>query len=250
VKSLRRTFALVPLLAALAALSSCGESKSESKTVTVPNVKGKETMAAYDLLHEAGLRVSISETLHYQLRIVAPPLPLPRGGPLRPVVHRQTLQAGRIVRRGSVAGIETDHLILVQNPFKCYRFPGMIPSFVGETLGSLSDHERCFSIDAKKLPPLDAADEPHLLDNYVVTRQSPAPATPILLLTASISPDWTVVTVAVSRATSATVSRVLKGDLGMTVRKRHPGKADLFRGAAARTSRRLRRSSTPADRPD
>jgi len=52
---MKTTLAVVALLTLVFALSGCGAGR-----VTVPNVRGKDPGTAYELLHKAGLKVSIS----------------------------------------------------------------------------------------------------------------------------------------------------------------------------------------------
>lgn len=193
----RSVFAFFALTGAVLAVTSCGN----SETVTVPYVEVADPTTAYELLHEAGLLVSTSETLSYKLTLYAPSGYQCRGcgftGRPRAHVVSQTPRPGSTVARGSVVEITVDGRILQSElytgmvdierggEFDCDSYPADSPDLLGENLGSLNRSARCFSLAVDSLPPLDAAGAPTLLDNYVVTWQSPAPGAPILPLSAS-----------------------------------------------------------------
>lgn len=192
-RSSMRISAFAALLTLLLALPGCGGGNK----VTVPNVKGKAPEVAYQLLHRAGLRVSTSGSLSYGLRLREPNEPVLTRGMLfgLPGVRRQAPLAGRVVGRGSVVEIVTDGLRGSERIFSCDPYPETVPDLIGKTLGFLGGHESCFSIVAKKLPPLDAADAPSLLENYVVSRQTPAAGGQIAPLSASNPPGFATLTV-------------------------------------------------------
>lgn len=190
-----RISAFAALLTLLVALSGC----SGGNEVTVPNVTGEDPEMAYELLHRAGFRVSTSGSLSFGLRLRESNTPVPIGGMFvgSPVVQRQEPLAGRVVDRGFVVEIATDGLRGSERIFSCDPYPETVPNLIGKTLGFLGGHESCFSIVAKKLPPLDAADAPSLLDNYVVSRQTPAAGGQIAPLSASNPPGYATLTVEV-----------------------------------------------------
>lgn len=190
----KRIAAGAVLVAALFALAGC----SESDKVTVPNVTGEDPIGAYDLLHEAGLRVSTSGTVRYALRVREPSGALIIGGLLpNPGVISQTPQPGHTVARSSVIEIEIDGLRGENRVFSCNPYPVRAPNLTGKTLAFISEHESCFSIETGNLPPLKAAGEPHLLDNYVISRQSPAAGESIAPVSGSNPPGYATVTVEV-----------------------------------------------------
>lgn len=191
---IKRVSAVAVLLALLFALVGCGKSEE----VTVPNVRGMDPEAAYELLHKAGLRVSTSEAMDYRFRLVTTVVPVGIAG-FPPDVQEQTPQPGSAVARDSVVEIATGGWILSGGILKCDPYPTTTPDLVGETLESLSQHESCFSLEAK-LPPLKAANKPSLLDNYVVTAQFPTPGEQALPISASNPPGYATVTVEVRAA--------------------------------------------------
>lgn len=190
----KRIAAGAVLVAALFALAGC----SESDKVTVPTVTGEDPIRAYDLLHTAGLRVSTSGTARYALRVRGTDEPLIIGGLfLSPGVIGQMPQSGRVVARSSLVEIVIDGLREEQRVFSCDPYPERVPNLTGKTVGYISEHENCFSIETRNLPPLKAAGEPHLLDNYVISRQSPAAGESIAPISASNPPGYAIVTVEV-----------------------------------------------------
>lgn len=85
------SLAVGTLLVLLLALSGCGAGK-----VTVPDVTGKDPQTAYDLLHKAGLKVTIDNSFSYSdgsYFSVHPHSPV--------VVTSQQPRAGEVVSRGS-----------------------------------------------------------------------------------------------------------------------------------------------------
>ena len=76
---------VVALLTLVFVLSGCGAGK-----VTVPNVMGKDPQTAYDLLHKAGLKVSINGAFsYYSINHYSG------------VVQSQQPLAGKVVSRGA-----------------------------------------------------------------------------------------------------------------------------------------------------
>lgn len=193
-----RISAFAALLTLLFALPGCGGGNK----VTVPNVTGEDPEMAYELLHRAGFRVSTSGSLSYGLRLRESNAPVPIGGMFAgsSVVQRQEPLAGRVVDRGFVVEIATDGLRGSERIFSCDPYPETVPDLIGKTLGFLGAHESCFSIVAKKLPPLVAADAQSLLDNYVVSRQTPVAGGQIAPLSASNPPGYATLTVEVRTA--------------------------------------------------
>ena len=188
----KRVLALVALAAALLTPVGCAERDS----ATVPKVTGEDPVRAYVLLHKAGLRVSTGGRLNYGLRLRSPAEASVIGGWLPGAgVTEQTPKPGRSVARNSVVVIKADSLRGDRRIFNCDPYPVRVPDLVGQTVGYISEHEGCFSIEAKNLPPLHAASEPCLLDNYVVTKQSPAAGEAIAPLSAGNPPGYATVTV-------------------------------------------------------
>ena len=100
----RKLISLLAVPIASLALASCGQ----SKTVTVPNVQNKNVVKAYDVLHKAGLKVSILRPLTYQRSVFKfDTSQTILGhiwrcvGPCVPMVVRQIPRAGSSVARGS-----------------------------------------------------------------------------------------------------------------------------------------------------
>ena len=182
------------LLALLFALAGCGKSEQ----VTVPNVKGEDPKSAYETLHKAGLQVSTSDSMRYRFGLEEF-LPHGQRAGFPPQVQRQTPQAGHAVARESVVEITTGCWIVAGGVFECDPYPEAVPDLIGETLGSIGEHEHCFSLEAK-LPPLDAANQPGLLDNYVVIGQSPAPGEQTAPISASNPPGQATLIVTVRAA--------------------------------------------------
>jgi len=188
----KRILTLAALAAALFTPIGCAEHDS----VTVPKVTGEDPVRAYALLHQAGLRVSTGGTLNYGLWLRSPAEASVIGG-FQPGagVTEQTPKPGQSVARNSVVVIRADSLRGDRRIFNCDPYPVRVPDLVGQTVGYISEHEGCFSIKAKNLPPLHAASGPRLLDNYVVTKQSPAAGEAIAPLSAGNPPGYATVTI-------------------------------------------------------
>jgi hypothetical protein len=132
--------------------------------VTVP-ARAAETdvIDAYDVLHQLGLRVGITEqigvgSLALGTVTLAPP-------------------AGTRVPRGSTIEI-TPHLGPVGSPAVLKSEPHCtVPDFTGESLsqavGWADGHDMYWAVP--KLPPLDPSTAPHLFDAYRVVGQDPKP---------------------------------------------------------------------------
>ncbi len=189
------------VLAILTIVVGCG---GNGKT-KVPDVRGtEEAIAAYDSLRNADLRVSSNEALSYTRTLIPEFV-----GPTsvndwmrfsnRAFVKAQIPAAGRTVADGSTALIVySGTQILHSGDYRCPSYPSRAPSLIGKTLSWIDAHETCFSITAAVLPRLDAAGKPHLLDNYVVSKQSPAAGSPLWPISASNLPGFTRLTVQVT----------------------------------------------------
>jgi len=168
------------LFAILASLFTCGQSTQ----AVVPNVRGDDPIRAYDRLNRAGFRVSIvgdcSSRWHAGgftectgARVDAEPR------------ARRRMTSGSTVVIGlgpanlcsNFGGCIGDRAF-VDSPLPEPSQPALMPDLVGEPLSSAIERTGCLQILIPRLPPLRAADKPHLLDNYVVAGQSPAPGAP------------------------------------------------------------------------
>jgi beta-lactam-binding protein with PASTA domain len=186
-KNVRLISTVTAVVALLVFLSACG-----AKKATVPNVKYKDPETAYDLLHKAGLKVSMrGECSSKWLAGVG-------SGCGDVVVTMTEPQSGRSVASGSTVVIGVSPLLACDFSGYLHCLPGgkripidrteslpsrtpnppqpsQMPDLRGKALSSAMRDMGCLQIAVPQLPPLRAVDRPHLLDNYVVVRQSPAP---------------------------------------------------------------------------
>jgi len=169
---------VVALLTLVFVLSGCGAGK-----VTVPNVMGKDPQTAYDLLHKAGLKVSINGAFsYYSINHYSG------------VVQSQQPLAGKVVSRGANVstslGAPDNFGALVIGPSlsgavtsgsTCSASVKRAPNLTGKPLAEVVGYwTRCspyFVISF--FTPLTSATGKHLLDNYVVMYQGPAGGAPV-----------------------------------------------------------------------
>ncbi len=192
--------AVAILASSVTAFSACDSER------TVPDVRYEDLETAYELLHYVGFKVTVTcssgrpaAAAPYSAWPAAVPLAAP--SPLSdctidltgPVVVTEP-HLGRSLRTGStvvigvrppsICGLGRSSCIYTdsgevridtpQSPeISPRRQPSLMPDLVGETLTSAKRRIGCLSLSVSLLP-LRAGDRPHLLDNYVVTRQSPA----------------------------------------------------------------------------
>jgi hypothetical protein len=162
-----RSSALVALVVAAAALPA---QASAAVTVVVPSnpsvFGGRHGLpVAYALLHAAGLRVS------FPARIAVNTL-----WDCWPDIVRQSPRAGARVKAGTVVTLDAaPPMCLLGSPG--YRDVTVaVPDFSGRTVGEATGWaQQSGLIWQADLAPLVAGGAPALLDNYPVTRQTPAP---------------------------------------------------------------------------
>jgi hypothetical protein len=138
--------------------------QDEGGLVTVPRVTHTDIVSAYDVLHEAGLRVEIPERFEIRsLQSLVPASQDPRPGVRVPVgsVVSLTLRTGPL---GSPAS--SPHTVQVAN---------LVGRSASAAIGWVENAELFFEIE--DVPPLLPSDAAHLFDAYRVTHQSPAPGT-------------------------------------------------------------------------
>lgn len=193
-RSARLVSTSVLLAAVSLAVAGCGQ----NGTATVPDVKGKDSVVAYEVLHKVGLCISIDQSLQYDLAFTL----APRAVILAPgIVESQEPRAGRVVAHGSSVRIQiSGNRVESLRRLNCSDRSEIVPDYVGKTLAWIDSHNSCFPISAAKLPPLHAARKSRLLENYEVVSQSPAPGTSLLPISASNPPGYTTLTVEVTRA--------------------------------------------------
>lgn len=169
-----KTILFIPLaLLTLAVSVRCGDTPTKT---TVPNVSGQYIEVAYNHLRRADLRVSTVGPLSFEHRLYFPP---PPGSPseLRlpsSTVQSQVPSAHRTVSTKSTVVLSSPGaLVSIPGSLDCSPPPSTVPRFVGHTLSWVVAHDNCFSMKANVLPRLHFADQPDLLDNYVITKQSP-----------------------------------------------------------------------------
>jgi beta-lactam-binding protein with PASTA domain len=153
---------LLVAVALLAFSAACGKEENGPDNVVVPLVTQTNVTSAYDLLHEAGLRVAIPQQFRLEaLQEPGPRKQSPRAGARVPggTVVTLTLWGGPL---GSPRGGVGKHTLA--------DFGG---TSVSEAVRWIDDHDLFWKIAV--VPPLPPSDEPHLLDAYVVTGQRPAP---------------------------------------------------------------------------
>ena len=205
-RNLRLISTAAALIALLVSLSACG-----AKKVTVPNVKYKDPLAAYEMLHKAGLKVSMRGECSTKWFSSG-------DSGCAVAVTRIEPQSGGSLAAGSTVVISVSQLsachfggfvdclhgksIRVERassqPSRTPNLPqpSQMPDLRGKALSSAIRGAGCLPVDVPLLPPLRAADRPHLLDNYVVVRQSPAPGS-LTSVTASNPPCSLTVTLKV-----------------------------------------------------
>jgi hypothetical protein len=175
---MKTTLAVVALLTLAFALNGCGAGK-----VTVPNVRGKDPQTAYELLHKAGLKVSISGGFSYYSY-----------GSYSQVVQSQQPRAGKVVSRGTNVstslGVPDNYGGLpngsslsgaTSSGSTCSASVKKVPDLIGKSLAEAVGYwAKCspyFVISY--LAPLTRASGKYLTDNYVVMYQGPAGGAPI-----------------------------------------------------------------------
>jgi hypothetical protein len=179
-REMRRPVYLLLGLVAIAALvaSGCGEKSTETtagaaSTVRVPHFPAPRyntlsLFAAYDRLHEAGLKVAIRNSFSIQSNVgLSSSPPEPRQGSVVP--------RGSVVTIGARSGLLGSLVYWANKPPPSEKIPDFVggsPTGVRRWADSRDIYWRIQS-----LPALPAGDRPHLLDNYVVVKQSPAPGT-------------------------------------------------------------------------
>lgn len=135
-----------------------------AKYVKQPFVAGRDVPGEFDLLREAGLRVSISKSFTV-------------GSLETPGVRKAFPQSGTRVRVGRVVTLKLFRGPLASLLTVCKP----MPTWTVEDLRGLSLSEaisrvpRCFFWEARDLPPLHASEAAHLFDAYRVVSQRPAP---------------------------------------------------------------------------
>jgi beta-lactam-binding protein with PASTA domain len=165
VRSARTALLLLVCLSAVLLTSGCFWEKKETAYVTEPFVNGTDIVHGFDLLRDAGLRVSIAE-------------PFTVGSLLSPGPESTSPHGGTWVPVGTVVTLK-----LWRGPLGSPAVCRPAPTWTVEDLRGLSLAEairrvpRCFFWEARDLPPLQASDAPHLLDAYRVVSQQPAPGT-------------------------------------------------------------------------
>jgi beta-lactam-binding protein with PASTA domain len=184
---MRRALILVAIAALVLLVAGCGKS---AESVKVPSIGEANPGDAYSLLRKAGLKVSVSvdKTLDYNSTggfgfeqhaftwassVSQTPAPSTTVSPGSAV----TLTI-RPVNPGSRA-------FRTSSSTNCSRRPKTVPNLTGRSLSSaVNTFSGCFSISAK-LPPLQAAEAPQLLDNYEIEHQSPTPGSAVPEVSAS-----------------------------------------------------------------
>ena len=202
-KTTRFVSTLVVLISVLLAVTSCGQ----RKTVTVPDVRDRGVLPAYDALHDAGLDVSTRVSLSYYRQLLPPHYiviglsDLAGPGYRAPTVVWQKPRPGGTVARGSTVTIGlSDRSAGSNEELRCDSQPEAAANLIGETLSEALRYQRhCLAFSVAKIPPLEAGTHGHLFDNYVVVRQSPAPGALFLPISASNPPGNTTLTVEVIR---------------------------------------------------
>lgn len=195
--------AVAILASVVAALSACGSER------TVPDVRFEDPETAYELLHDAGFKVTIRGACSSSqpaaaapfaawpaaVPLAAPPPPSDCNIRLAGVVVVTEPHLGLSLRTGSTVVIGLGPLrdcgdfgpgscvftsggkVRIDTPLSPEdsprRQPSLMPDLVGETLTSAKRKIGCLTLDVQ-LPPLRAGDRPQLLDHYVVAGQSPA----------------------------------------------------------------------------
>lgn len=176
--SMKTTLAVVALLTLVFVLSGCGAGK-----VTVPNVRGKDPGAAYELLHKAGLKVSINGGFSYYSY-----------GSYSGIVQSQQPLAGRVVSRGTNVltslGAPGNYGGRPNLPYwpgavssgsNCPASMRRVPDLIGKSLAEAVGYwTKCSPVFViSYLAPLTRASGKYLTDNYVVMYQGPAGGAPI-----------------------------------------------------------------------
>lgn len=161
----RTALLLAGCLLVVSLTSGCFWDEKATLYVKEPFVNETSIDRGFDLLREAGLRVSIPESFTVgSLLSPGPQSASPHGGTRVPVGTVVTLK----LWRGPLG-----------SPAVCQP----APIWTVEDLRGLSLTEairrvpRCFSWEAPDLPPLHASEAPHLFDAYRVVSQQPVPGT-------------------------------------------------------------------------
>lgn len=144
---------------------------AQVKLVRVPRVTGRGDMfSAYDVLRSAGFRVAVANGFS------ATSLQ-------DPGVLTQRPRRGSVVPEGSVvtitAGVGAVGSSGVPKPMPT----AVVPSFAGKPPAKViawAEHRRLYWA-IRQIPPLPPSSAPHLLDNFRVTRQQPAPGSRLRL---------------------------------------------------------------------
>jgi len=157
------------VLVAFAALafSACGGKRAERRTIVPEAAANNDAYRAYDLLHRTGLRVAVPTGFSHQATQAA-------------IFSSLKPRAGSIVPRGSVEKLEIERGPIGSVATRKGSIPSAkVPDFTGASLFTVDawaqKHDHYW--ECLRLPPFAASNRPHLLDNYVVVHQSPAPGT-------------------------------------------------------------------------
>ena len=158
--------ALVAVISVLFVNSSSSVRPGTGQLVPVPDVKGKMLDEGYRLIREAGFTVTIPQwyTFASTCRIaVATQSPPPQAQ--APTGSSVSLKPGGCPLE-SLFGESAEYVV---------------EDFRGRTIADVTRwaEKRGLLWDARTLPPLSAAREPQLLDNYRVDRQEPEAGTPL-----------------------------------------------------------------------
>jgi beta-lactam-binding protein with PASTA domain len=146
--------------------TSAASTQPPATTVVVPDVTGAAVSEAYDVLHQAGLRVAIPQ--EYRYGTVSPPVP-----------KAQSPEAGTKVAPGS-----TVTLTLGKGPTGRPQYTTdtvTMPDLIGMPLARAAKDLAALGLGfhIAAMPPLEPSDAPTLLAAYRVVAQSVEPGTEI-----------------------------------------------------------------------
>jgi hypothetical protein len=159
----RAAFLLAIVVVATAVAAGCREEK-RTRMVTVPLVTQTDVVRAYDLLRAAGLRMAIRNRFSVAALCV-------------PIAQKQSPRRGRRTAAGSVVTVSAGSC-LIGSPSVMTSMPtATVPNFEGRSPAAVVTWAERSSMfwAVRDLDPLPQTDAHHLLDNYLVVRQRPAP---------------------------------------------------------------------------
>lgn len=145
-------------------------SRPASQRLTVPDAVSRDMFASYERLHRAGLRVRLSASFS------AGTLP----SSCSPRIATQRPRAGQPTRFGSVVtlGLRPQFCLVGSPGVPTGKLPSaIVPDFIGKRVSvavAWADRHDLYS-EEDDLPALHAGAAAHLLDNYRVVGQQPAP---------------------------------------------------------------------------